>query len=46
MDNTLRSRFVRDSVPAEKAQMGERQTEVLKVPGLGRTSFLNYFSLF
>ena len=48
-DNTLRSTFLRDTVPAEIAQMGERQTEDLKVPGsipgFGRTSFLNYFSL-
>ena len=49
-DNTLRSRFLRDSEPAEIAQMGERQTEDLKVPGsipgFGKTTFLNYFSLF
>ena len=49
-DNTLGSRFLRDSVPAEIAQMGERHTEDLKVPGsipgFGKTTFLNYFSLF
>ena len=48
-DNTLRSTFLRDTVPAEIVQMGERQTEDLKVPGsipgFGRTCFLNYFSL-
>ena len=44
--NTLRSRVLRDSETAEIAQMGEGQTEDLKVPGFGKTTFLNYFSLF
>ena len=50
MDNTLRSTFLRDTVTTDIAQMGERQTEDLKVPGsipgFGKTTFLNYFSLF
>ena len=37
-DNTLGSRFLRDSVPAEIAQMGERETEDLKDPGSTRVS--------
>ena len=49
-DNTLRRTFLRDTIPTEIAQMGERQTEDLKVPGsipgFGKTSFLNYLTLF
>ena len=44
MDNTLRSTFLRDTVTTDIAQMGERQTEDLKVPGsipgFGKTSFM------
>ena len=44
MINTLRSTLLRDTVGAEIAQMGERQSEDLKTPG--SIQCLDYFGKF